>query len=160
MPVTPEQFRAAMASFGAGVTVVTTLDSAGKPAGLTVTAFSAVSKVPPLCLICIGHEADAYPVMRVAKSFVVNVLHRDQQELAAKFATHGTDKFEGVEYGFGGKTGCPVLSGALAHLECAVTSVVPAGDHDIIIGSVEHIDTAPGEGLAYFRGRYSDIIQR
>jgi flavin reductase (DIM6/NTAB) family NADH-FMN oxidoreductase RutF len=160
MPVTPEQFKAAMASFAAGVTVVTTIDAAGKPAGLTVTAFSAVSKVPPLCLVCIGHEADAYPVMSVAKSYAVNMLRRDQRELAATFATHGADKFEGVDYRFGEKTGCPLLAGVLAHLECTVTSRVPAGDHDIIIASVEHIDASPGEGLAYFRGRYSDIVQR
>jgi flavin reductase (DIM6/NTAB) family NADH-FMN oxidoreductase RutF len=160
MPVTPEQFKAAMASLAAGVTVVTTIDGAGKPAGLTVTAFSAVSKTPPLCLVCIGHEADAYPAMSGAKRYAVNVLHRDQRELASKFATHGADKFEGVDYELGGKTGCPLLAGALAHLECTVASVVPAGDHDIIIGSVEHIDTSPGEGLAYFRGRYSDIVQR
>ena len=149
-----------MASFGAGVTVVTTVDSAGKPAGLTVTAFSSVSKDPPLCLVCIGHEADAYPVMRVAKSYAVNVLGREQQELAAKFATHGADKFEGVDYRLGEETGCPLLAGVLAHFECTVASRVPAGDHDIIIGSLVYVDTSKGEGIAYFRGRYADIVPR
>ena len=149
-----------MASLGAGVTVVTTTDATGKPSGLTVTAFSAVSKSPPLCLVCIGHEADAYPAMRAAKSYAVNVLHRDQQSLAAQFATHGADKFAGVAHRPGDKTGCPLLTGAIAHLECIVANVVPAGDHDIIIGSIEYVGVAPGEALGYFRGRYADIVPR
>src|SRR5215467_1284879 len=97
-PVTPAEFKAAMASFGAGVTVVTTLDASGKPAGLTVTAFSSVSKVPPLCMVCIGHDADAYPVMHAARAFAVNFLSSEQMLVASQFATHGIDKFAGVEF--------------------------------------------------------------
>jgi flavin reductase (DIM6/NTAB) family NADH-FMN oxidoreductase RutF len=113
MPVSTEQFKAGLASFGASVTIVTTVDADGKPAGLTVTAFSAVSKLPPLCLVCIGHEADAYPSLQSAASYAVNVLTKDQMELAMQFATHGRDKFAGVEHRPGAATGCPILAGAL-----------------------------------------------
>jgi flavin reductase (DIM6/NTAB) family NADH-FMN oxidoreductase RutF len=160
MPVSSDQFKAAFGSFGTSVTVVTTLDAAGAPAGLTVTAFSAVSKSPPLCLVCIGHEADAYPVMKGATCYAVNVLHRDQEALSTRFATHGIDKFSGVGFRRGPKTGVPLLDGALASIECVVVGVVPTGDHDILIGSVESVLIEPGEPLAYFRGRYSDIVPR
>src|ERR1043165_9173622 len=108
-PVGPAEFKAAMSSFGAGVTVVTTLDSSGAPAGLTVTAFSSVSKTPPLCLVCIGHEADAYPRVKTARSFAVNVLSSDQAAIAAQFATHGIDKFAGVRVHPGPARGCPLI---------------------------------------------------
>jgi flavin reductase (DIM6/NTAB) family NADH-FMN oxidoreductase RutF len=147
-PVSAAEFKAAMSSFGAGVTVVTALDAVGKPAGLTVTAFSAVSKTPPLCLICIGHEADAYPVMKSARSFAVN------------FATHGADKFAGVKFHAGPNTGCPLLAGTIACLECVVANVVVAGDHDVLVGSIEHVEVRAGEPLAYFRGRYCDLVSR
>src|SRR5262249_54967011 len=146
--------------FGAGVTVVTTLDSAGKPAGLTVTAFSSVSKAPPLCMVCIGHEADAYPVMHSARTFAVNFLASDQMLLASQFATHGIDKFAGVEFRSGPKTGSPLLASTIGCIECIVVNVVPAGDHDILIASIEHVEVRDGNPLAYFRGRYCDLVPR
>ena len=159
-PVTAAEFKAAMSSFGAGVTVVTTLDSAGAPAGLTVTAFSSVSKTPPLCLVCIGHQADAYPIMRTARSFAVNVLASNQAAIAMRFATHGIDKFEGVRVHPGPARACPLIDGTLAALECSVTNVVVAGDHDVLIGTIEHVEVRDGEALAYFRGRYCDVVPR
>ena len=57
--ITLDEFRAAMGSFPAGVTIITTQDSQGTPFGLTLTAFASVSKDPPLCLICVAHAADA-----------------------------------------------------------------------------------------------------
>src|SRR5689334_5233015 len=113
-PVTAAEFKAAMSSFGAGVTVVTTRDPSGAPAGLTVTAFSSVSKTPPLCLVCIGHEADAYPVMKTAKTFAVNLLASTQAAIATRFATHGIDKFAGVGVHPGPALGCPLLDGTIA----------------------------------------------
>jgi flavin reductase (DIM6/NTAB) family NADH-FMN oxidoreductase RutF len=160
MPVSAEQFKAGLASFGAGVTVVTTLDADGKPAGLTVTAFSALSKNPPLCLVCIGHEADAYPSLRGATSYAVNVLAREQLDLAMQFATHGRDKFAGVDYRPGAVTGCPILSGVLSALECKIVSRVQSGDHDIVVGSIESVEAHDGEPLVYFRGRFHDLVTR
>ncbi|HVW30687.1 MAG TPA: flavin reductase family protein [Polyangiaceae bacterium] len=160
MPVSTEQFKAGLASFGASVTVVTTLDANGKPAGLTVTAFSALSKDPPQCLVCIGHEADAYPSLRTASRYAVNVLAQGQLDLAMQFATHGRDKFAGVDHRPGGATGCPILSGVLAALECKVVSRFPSGDHDILVGSIESVEVHEGAPLVYFRGRFHDLVTR
>jgi flavin reductase (DIM6/NTAB) family NADH-FMN oxidoreductase RutF len=160
MPVSTEQFKAGLASFGASVTVVTTLDPDGKAAGLTVTAFSALSKNPPLCLVCIGHEADAYPSLRTASSYAVNVLCKDQMELAMQFATHGRDKFAGVDYRPGAITGCPILSGTVSALECKIVSRFPSGDHDILVGSIESVEVHDGEPLVYFRGAFYDLVTR
>ncbi len=159
-PVSPAEFKAAMSSFSAGVTVVTALDAAGKPAGLTVTAFSSVSKSPPLCMVCIGHEADAYPVMRTARAFAVNFLASNQAPLAAQFATHGVDKFAGVRVRQGSSLGCPLIEGTIAAVECSVTNVVVAGDHDVVIGTIMHAEVRGGAPLAYFRGAYCDVVPR
>lgn len=160
MPVSTEQFKAGLASFGASVTIVTTLDANGKPAGLTVTAFSGLSKTPPMCLVCIGHEADAYPSLQTAPSYAVNVLSVGQMDLAMQFATHGRDKFAGVEYRPGAVTGCPILSGVLSSLECKIVSRFPCGDHDILVGSIESVEVHEGAPLVYFRGRFHDVVTR
>lgn len=160
MPVSTEQFKAGLASFGSSVTVVTTRDANGKPAGLTVTAFSALSKEPPLCLVCIGHEADAYPSLQTASCYAVNVLAHDQNELAMQFATHGRDKFAGVDHRPGAVTGCPLLAGVLATMECKIVSRFPSGDHDILVGSIESVEVHEGAPLVYFRGRFHDLATR
>jgi flavin reductase (DIM6/NTAB) family NADH-FMN oxidoreductase RutF len=160
MPVSTDQFKAGLSAFAASVTVVTTLDAQGRPAGLTVTAFSALSKAPPLCLVCIGHEADAYAAMQAAKSYAVNILGREQHALAMQFATHGCDKFAGVEHRAGEKTGCPLLAGTIASLECQVVSRFSSGDHDIIVGSIESVTVHTGDPLVYFRGCFQDLSPR
>jgi hypothetical protein len=47
-------YRDALGSFATGVAVVTTLDEAGAPWGLTANSFTSVSLEPPLVSVCIG----------------------------------------------------------------------------------------------------------
>jgi flavin reductase (DIM6/NTAB) family NADH-FMN oxidoreductase RutF len=147
-----------MASFAAGVTVVTTVDAAGNPFGLTATAFSSASREPPLCLVCIGHAAEAHPALLASRRFAINFLALAQHTLSARFATHGLDKFDGVPYADGTATGCPILEGTLGYVECTVRDVYPVGDHDVIVGLIERVETSDGTPLVYFRGRYHELL--
>jgi flavin reductase (DIM6/NTAB) family NADH-FMN oxidoreductase RutF len=49
----PRTLRDALGCFATGVTVVTSVDAHGKPAGLTVNSFTSVSLDPPLLLVCL-----------------------------------------------------------------------------------------------------------
>jgi flavin reductase (DIM6/NTAB) family NADH-FMN oxidoreductase RutF len=158
--VTVADFKAAMGSFAAGVTVITAVDAAGTPFALTATAFSSVSKTPPLCLVCVSHEAEAYPVIAATGRYAVNLLAKPQEHLSNRFATHGIDKFDGVEWTRGEATGCPVLPNALASIECLVTQTVPAGDHDVFLGSIQRIVLGEGQPLVHFRAAYWDLSPR
>src|SRR5215471_17825332 len=91
--VSREGFKAAMGSFAAGVTIVTTLDSAGKPHALTATSFSSVSIDPPLCLVCIDKLARTHQALVLKGSFAVNILNADQRDLSAQFASSIADRF-------------------------------------------------------------------
>jgi 3-hydroxy-9,10-secoandrosta-1,3,5(10)-triene-9,17-dione monooxygenase reductase component len=155
--ITVDEFRAAMGSFTAGVTVITTQDGAGKAFGLTLTAFSSVSKNPPLCLICVAHAADAYPALVESGRFAVNFLAADQQGVSARFATSGLDKFDGVAFTPGPITGCALLAGTLGSVECEVTAVHRAGDHDVFIGAIQRVELTEGAPLLYFRSRYGTV---
>jgi 3-hydroxy-9,10-secoandrosta-1,3,5(10)-triene-9,17-dione monooxygenase reductase component len=152
--ITDSEFRAAMASFAATVTIITTTDGDGKPAGLTATAFSSVSKAPPLCLVCVAKNADAYPALTASGRFAVNFLAHDQEFVSGQFAVHGIDKFEGIAWEPGPASGCPVIAGAIGLVECTTYAVHPAGDHDVFIGAIERVVVSPGEPLLYYRGRY------
>jgi flavin reductase (DIM6/NTAB) family NADH-FMN oxidoreductase RutF len=157
MALTPTEFRTALRCFAAGVTVVTTRDREGCPSGLTASAFTSVSLDPPLVLVCVDHAATAHPAFRTHGWFAVNVLSREQEALSRRFAESGGDKFHGVPC-HEGRSGLPLLDGALATLECQVVETHEAGDHTIFIGRVEAATIGGGRPLVYFHGGYHSLL--
>ncbi len=84
----PHDFRKAMGSFAAGVTVVTVCHD-GRLVGTTVSAFSSVSMDPPLVMVCLKRDSRTLAALGQAKSFCVNILASDQGDLAYRFAKSG-----------------------------------------------------------------------
>jgi flavin reductase (DIM6/NTAB) family NADH-FMN oxidoreductase RutF len=152
-----EDFRAAMGSFAAGVTVITTLDANGAPQAVTATAFSSVSLSPPLCLVCIAKRTRTYQPLLLKGSFAVNILRAEQEWLSARFASSAVDRFASVAWAPGTVTGCPIIAGALVSMECQVVEVHSGGDHDIFLGSPTSIRVHEGAPLVYWRGSYSSL---
>lgn len=143
------------------MTVVTARDAAGADHGITVNAFSSLSLIPPLVLICIDEATVMHRVISSATHFVVNILASDQEPLSRRFAEQDEGRFDGLSCGRG-VTGCALLAGVAASLECAVRERHVAGDHLIVIGEVLGGDvgddddvTAP---LVYHRGAYTKLI--
>ena len=155
--ITADSFRAAVGSFAAGVTIITTLDETGAPQALTATAFSSVSMSPPLCLVCIDKRARTYRPLLLKGRFAVNILGADQKWLSARFASAVTDRFAAVPWVPGVATGCPILDGALAWMECRVVEIHSGGDHDIFLGRPISVQVQDGAPLVYWRGRYSTL---
>ena len=145
-----------MGHFATGVTVITSIRSSGEINGLTANAFTSVSLIPPLLLVCIDKKAESYPCFDESKIFTVNVLAADQEALSRRFAVTGGDKFEGVSYKVGAN-GAPILDGALAYLECKVTQKIDGGDHTIYVGEIEQAETKEGKPLLFFRGGYREL---
>ena len=158
MAIEKNELRRVMGHFATGVTVITSIRSSGEMHGLTANAFTSVSLVPPLLLVCIDKKAESYPCFDESKIFTVNVLASDQEALSRRFAVTGGDKFEGVSYKVGAN-GAPILDGALAFLECKVTQKIDGGDHTIYIGEIEQAETKTAEGkpLLFFRGGYREL---
>ena len=152
-----DDFKAAMASFAAGVTIVTTLDSSGIPQAMTATAFSSVSLNPPLCLVCIDRRARAHAPLLIKGCFAVSILAAGQEEVSARFAAPVADRFAGVSWRPGEVTRCPIITGALAFMECQLVEVHAGGDHDILVGRVASVQVRDGSPLVYWRGRYSSL---
>ena len=149
----PDDFRKVLSQFASGVTIVTTTDADGRPTGLTASAFTSVSLDPPLILVCVSHKSQSYPALRDRGRFAVNFLRTEQQELSRRFATTRLDKFDGVPYRMG-ELGVPVLSEALAYVECVTHNAHVEGDHTVFIGRVDAYGAAAGDPLLYFRGQY------
>jgi flavin reductase (DIM6/NTAB) family NADH-FMN oxidoreductase RutF len=155
--VASQNFRAAMASFAAGVTIITTLEPDGAPQAVTATAFSSVSMSPPLCLVCINRRARTHRPLILHGCFAVNILRADQEQLSARFASAVADRFADIAWLPGEVTGCPIIVGALASMECRIVEIHSGGDHDIFLGRPASVEVCDGAPLVYWRGGYSTL---
>ena len=146
--------RDALGCFATGVTVVTCLDEAGKPVGLTVNSFTSVSLDPPLLLVCIARQAASAPAFLSAKHFAVNVLQTGQQPASIRFSTRHEDRFGPNDWS-PGELGAPVLKQSLGVFECEFHALHEGGDHNMLLGRVFKATFDAGlDPLLYFRGRY------
>ncbi len=138
--------------------MITSTDADGRPTGLTASAFTSVSLEPPLILVCVSHKSQSYPSILERGCFAVNFLRREQEDVSRRFATTRLDKFEGVPHRMSA-LGLPVLTEALAHVECVVVNKHIEGDHTVFIGRVDACATNDGMPLMYFRGKYESLHQ-
>jgi 3-hydroxy-9,10-secoandrosta-1,3,5(10)-triene-9,17-dione monooxygenase reductase component len=148
--------RQVLGKFATGIAVVTTATRRG-PIGMTVNSFCSVSLTPPKVLFCVRHQSQLYEAFSAATTFAVNILEESQQTLSDQFARPGSDRFGSVRWR-PGITRSPVLGGAHAVLECLTDRVLPAGDHDIVLGRVVAAHPVPtGRPLLFHSGGYQEL---
>lgn len=153
-------YRQVMSNFMSGVVVITTHSGdRDRPGlrGMTVSAVASLSLDPPMLLVCLNAASGTQEAVRTTGRYAVNILAEHQAELARRFARPGNDdKFDGVDVRKG-ITGVPVLSGALAVLECEVVEEVAGGTHRVFLSRVAHAEATDGSPLAYFRGTFGKL---
>jgi flavin reductase (DIM6/NTAB) family NADH-FMN oxidoreductase RutF len=149
-------FRRALGHFPTGVTIITARAANGDAVGLTVTSFNSVSLRPPLILWSLGIRSPNLPLFRECRHYAVNVLAEDQAELAHRFGSSQTGKFDVVQWreGLGG---APLLDGCAAHFECRNEFRHHGGDHVIFVGQVERFESFDRASLLFARGTYRRI---
>lgn len=159
--------RSVMSQFATGVTVLTA-GSGTTCHGMTANAFTSVSLDPPMVLCCVSRAARMHELIMSAHSFAVSILGADQKSVARYFADwqrpSGRAQFDAVHWERGQRTGAPLLSGALAWVECELVKAYDGGDHSIFLGDVlqaqRNQDAAaatPGSGsdaLLFFAGDF------
>jgi len=152
-----DSFRQAMRRVASTVNVISICVD-GRPLGITATAVSTISMDPPSLLVCINRAASVHAQMEDASHFGVNVLHRDQEEIAQMFADRGQ---HALRFASGWENDCvnpPRLIGAQAAVRCRRIDSHAFGTHSIFIGLVEDVvvrdDVHP---LLYLNGRYLSV---
>ncbi|MEV6121776.1 flavin reductase family protein [Streptomyces sp. NPDC052077] len=152
--------RSALGRFASGVALLT----AGRliPHAVTVNSLTAVPTEPPLVVVSVPRAASVHATVERDREFAVSVLSGRQHAVAARFAERhrprGRQEFAGVDTFRGRRTGAPLLNGALAWLECALTDVRDGGDHSVFLGSVLHLTAGPpGDPLVHFAGAFRTL---
>jgi flavin-dependent trigonelline monooxygenase, reductase component len=157
MPASHEVFSRVLGSLASGVTIVTASSESG-PKGLTTTAVCSVSATPPLLLVCADTQSRTLSAIQRAGAFVINVLAAGREDLARLFASKATDKFATLTWQPSAKAnGAPILTAdIIACAECVLVQTITAGDHLILIGSVEGGTIVDGLPLVHFRRGYAE----
>lgn len=145
-------YRYVLSHFATGVTVITSLYR-GQPAGFTANSFCSVSLEPMLVSFCVSNSSAAWPLIEAAGIFCVNILSEEQKDICTLFARKGTDRFSGTRYRLSA-SGTPIIDGVLAWIECSITTVLPAGDHMIVLGLVHNLEHAEGNPLIWSKGKF------
>ena len=100
---------------------------------VTQTAFA-----PPLVVVGVKTDSGTYQTVRAAQAFALNMLGKDQKNLAFTFfrpADVSDGKLSGQSYRRG-STGAPVLIDVPGAIECRLATIVEQGDHHIVVGEV------------------------
>src|SRR3954454_16386460 len=163
--IEPAEFRLVMSRFASGVTVVSTVDDAGRAHGMTVNALASVSLDPLLVLFCCEKDASLYAPLMHAGSWAVSMLTAEQADVSQWFAARerrGAGQFAALEVWSGRHTRAPILTGSLGWLACRTWATYDGGDHTIVVGEVlslgagEPIDTS---ALLYWSSDYREMTE-
>lgn len=93
-------------------------------------------------LVAVGLQKSAYSHGLIDQGgvFAINIFRAEDQDAIMPFTkgrSKNPDKMAGATYTAAPETGCPILEGAAAYLECKVVSMVDVGgDHDLLVGEV------------------------
>lgn len=143
------ELRNAFGGFATGVTVVTCANGDGQPHGATVNAFTAVSLEPALAQVTLARQSKACEYL-AGEPFAINVLAADQLDVAWHFA--GRPAHQAPTW-LEGPT-APLLAGAATTISCLPWRSYDGGDHLIVIGEVETVETTDRDPLLFFGGRF------
>ena len=148
--------RRAFGTFPTGVMALAAVRD-GRPVGMAASSFTSVSLEPPLAAVCVARTSTTWPVLAGCERIGLSVLAASHDRLCRQLAAREGDRFAGVAWERT-PSGAVFLHGSALWLECSVASVLPAGDHDIVVFAVEslraHPDVAP---LVFHRSGFTRL---
>lgn len=156
------------------LTLVTTVDEAGKPNIITIGASSICSARPPVVGVAIGIRQYSLQLLRATGDFGVNLPDRSQLQVSDYCGTvSGRDlnKFEkaGLTVQPAAHIHSPLIAECPVSLECKVVQIASLGSHDGVMGEIiavhvddrylqgEELDSANLDPILCYWGEYWTI---
>ncbi|MEV6259586.1 flavin reductase family protein [Streptomyces sp. NPDC051784] len=149
-------FRDILGRFTTGVVLITAGTAEG-PKGMAVNSFTSVSLDPPLIALCAADTSATWPAIRSTGSFAVTILGDGHAELCRLFSAKGVDRFAGGDWTTT-RAGHPIPADGLGWLDCRISTVHPAGDHELVLA--EALDgslTDQAGPLVFHAGRFTAL---
>lgn len=137
----------------AGVAVVTT-SGHGRPHGTTVRNLQRASSDPPLLAVTLSRTSSLLARLRQGGTIGVNVLGAHQDQVALRFAQDVHDRFTDLAWH---DAGAPRLDDVHAWALADVETILPAGDHAIVLAGVLESEVVGGTALAYWQRSFGTV---
>ncbi|MGV0908908.1 flavin reductase [Martelella sp. FOR1707] len=162
MTVSQDDFRTGMRQLAAAVNVITA-GAPGARAGMTATAVMSLTAEPPQLGVAVNRSNASHAAITAGNGFVVNVLRRDQHEIASVFAggkgAKGEERFAYGNWRTSGR-GAPVLSDSAASFECSLAQTIEFSTHTLFVGLVEAVSVLPDEQpLLFMNGTWASLVR-
>ena len=150
----PTWFRNVLGRYPTGVCAIAGVMPSGEVVAMVVGSFTSVSLDPPLIAFLPAHNSGSWAKLKHCKSLCINVLSADQEALCRRLASRDPDKLASLSHRHS-PAGSPILDGVVAWVECTLVAIHEAGDHDIAVCAVSHLDIADGAApLVFLEGGY------
>ncbi|MFE2263677.1 flavin reductase family protein [Streptomyces griseosporeus] len=154
-----DAFRDAARRWTTGVAVITARHGE-EVFAKTVSSLCTLSLDPLLVSVAVNARSPLAAAVRADGRYAVAVLAGHQEPLARHFAAPGAGRALGLFTAAPmhvRATGAPVLEDCLAWFDCRLHTVLPGGDHAVLVGRVAAADARPGEPLVYHQGGYRSL---
>lgn len=156
-----EDLRQVMRNWASGVTIVTAKDG-DQFHGMTVSAFTSISLLPPLVLVSLEKTSRTHDMVQNSQHFGVTVLAEDQKDISDRFAGRIPAMDDNRFLGLAIETltsGAPFIVGGLAYLDCHIVHTYDTGLHTLFVGEVDALCTAQtAKPLLYHDQDYRTLI--
>jgi flavin reductase (DIM6/NTAB) family NADH-FMN oxidoreductase RutF len=113
----------------------------------TINWLSQCSFNPPMVMVGLKKDSHLLEVVKQVRSFVVNVIGKNQKEMAASFFRPNQPvdmKMNGYSFQYSPAGGL-ILVDAPAWFECKITDSVDRGDHQVIVAEVTDCGMNPNQ---------------
>jgi flavin reductase (DIM6/NTAB) family NADH-FMN oxidoreductase RutF len=95
---------------------------------------------PRLVVLCLQKTCYSYHLIDKGRVFAINLFTKENVDSIKHFTksrAKNPEKMNDATFTYGPETGCPILEGSAAYLECNVKKIVETdGDHNFILGEV------------------------
>ena len=139
-----------------GLYIVGSTDKAQRRNGMTLNWATQVSFDPKLVGISVEREAFTHELIAASNCFSLCIIDREDRAIVRKFTKPVDVDLEartlnGFEYFDGPATTAPVLTQAVAYVECEVRQAVDLGIHSLFLGEIVNADFLKDEETPILR---------
>ncbi|TJY67188.1 flavin reductase family protein [Arthrobacter sp. CAU 1506] len=137
--------KGAFSCFPSGVVAICSMIQ-GEPVGMVASTFTPVSLDPPLVSVCMDRQSSTWPRLRNANALGISVLSEEQGTMCRQLSSKFLERFNGLQLQVS-DSGAAFIEGASATFDCTIDSVIPAGDHFLVLLWIQalksHLDQVP-----------------